>query len=122
MGKCGWQDNEYIYCKGMLKRIARSYASIYEGIEGITSEITEPFSIVEYKADFDRALDSIGRGHWDGNVEDKTFKDFRRFGRSQQAVIADIYGIKDDELEEMGFYNINRLKGYAYYLMTVDLN
>jgi len=75
------------------------------------------------KIDFDRALDAIGRGHWSGtgfgdDAKDNKFKTYRSFGRLQQVVIADIIGIRDWELEQRGFYDIERLKGMAYSAMV----
>jgi len=83
---------------------------------------THPFSIAEYKADFDRALDDLGRGHWSGDNISPLFKSYRGFGRLQRIVIADIIGVEDSELEAMGFYSIPRLRGLAYWRMKQFLN
>lgn len=117
-----WQDNEYVYSKGMLKRIAYSYQHIYQGIGGLNNDIVDWRSIAEYKADFDRALNGIGRGHWTGNIDELTFRDFKSFGRLQRIVIADIYGIADGELEQDGLYRIQNLRSIAYGRMLQILN
>lgn len=88
----------------------------------LNAEITDLYSIAEYKADFDISLDSIGRGKWTGDIEDREFKDFRGFGRLQRLVIADILNVSDNELEAGGFRDVKRLRGYGYYLMRKRLN
>ena len=117
-----WKNDEYIYTKGILKSIAKSYDHIYKGIETSGGMLLEAntLSIAEYKADFDRALNAIGQGNWTGNIDNKEFIDFRYFGKLQRIVIADIYGI--DELESWGFYDVPRLRGYAYSVMVKFLS
>jgi hypothetical protein len=117
-----WEGNEYVYTKGMLKRIALSYQHIYQGIEGLSSDITNDLEIAEYKADFDRALNEIGRGEWTGEIDYLTFRDFKYFGRLQRMVIADIYGMTEPELKRLGFINISKRRNYAYTLMVKVLN
>jgi len=128
-----WKDDEYIYTNNVLEGIAKSYKHIYSCIEIETKEIVvktekkvaviyNPWSIAEYKADFDMALNSIGKGRWTGDIEGKEFRDYKRFGRLQVIVVADIYGGDDYELEGIGFFDIPRLRGYAYYLMAIALN
>ena len=115
----GWRGNQFFYSKRLLKTIAENYCSIYEGLPlSSGEEVTNPWLIAEYKADFERALQSIGRGKWDGNLTE--FKHYRNYGRLQRIIIADILGIGDNELIE--FSQIPRLRGYAYYLMTKCLN
>lgn len=114
-----WVGDQFFYSKRLLKIIAENYCNIYEGLplsSGV--EVTNPWAIAEYKADFERALQSIGRGKWDGEVTE--FKHYRNYGKLQRIVIADILGIRDIELE--GFYSVPRLRGYAYYLMCLFLN
>ena len=108
----------YFYAPGTLRAIAKSYPFIYEiGLFGMN----EPFGIAEFKADFDLALSSIGRTKWVG-VGSPDFRSYRHYGRRQRAVIADIMGIYDDELQAWGFYNVPQLKGQAYGLMAEYLN
>jgi len=109
-----WQNNEYVYSKGMLKRIAYSYKSIYtDGIDGLSGVITNPWVIVEYKADFDCALDAIGRGFWAGYTDDI---DYRSFGRWQRIVMGDIEG-------DMGRMEYDpQTRGRAYGAMARFLN
>ena len=117
----GWNGNEYFYSKHTLRTIAANYLNIYEGLPlSLNEEVVNPWALAEYKADFDMALRNIGRGRWIG--EKGEFKSFRHYGRLQQIIIADIMGIDDYELEDLGFYDISRLKGYAYYLMQIYLN
>ncbi len=116
----------YFYSVGVLKDIVASYDHIYQGIDFYKRRIyrytdTNPLSIAEYKADFDRALGNIGRGKWDGNPS-YCFRDYREYGRLQQIIISAIIGISDYELEGLGFWDISRLRGYAFYLMKLYLN
>jgi len=118
-----WQGNEYVYSARTLKVTARFYDKIYQGLPlSFTFEVTDPLQIAEYRADFDRALDAIGRGCWDGQIDDKDFWDFKFFGKLQRIVIADIYGIADEELEGRGFYRIPQMRGRAYRRMVECLN
>lgn len=118
-----WVKEEYIYRKRLLRAIVRNYGAIYEGLPlSWKVEIYNACAIAEYKADFDMALDAIGRGCWNGELASLNLADYKRFGRLQQIVIADILGIGDDELSGLGFYQIPRLRGYAYYLMANHLN
>ena len=101
--------------------IAENYTNLYDGLPlSLRSEVTNLWALAEFKADFDMALKSIGKGEWAGKID--KFKDYKYYGRLQQIVIADILGIDDYELEGMGFYDIPRLRGYAYYLMCKSLN
>ena len=119
-----WKNDEYIYTKGILNSIAKSYDHIYKDIETKSGMLLEAntLSIAEYKADFDRSLNAIGKGNWTGEIDNKEFIDFRHFGNLQRMVIADIYGITDGELEALGFYQIPQLKGRAYKWMANKLN
>jgi len=119
--------DKYYYSIGTLRDICASYSHIYQGIEFYRNGFyrytdTDPWSIAEYKADFDIALQNIGKGKWAGEIEGRKFRDFRYFGRLQQIIIAIIMGVNDCELEGLGFYGISRLRGYAYYLMRSFLN
>ena len=112
----------YIYSVSLLKELATQYHHLYQAIEcdrhGFYHHtITNPWLIAEFKSDFDTALDAIGRGHWIGELESTRFSDYKSFGRLQRIVIAGILGIEDWELAGMGFYDIPRLKGFAYYSM-----
>lgn len=148
-------QNTYTYSVQKLKDIATNYDHIYQGIEfrkgkpyhfpkvyyhfnyyyigggGDDDDLhyleVNPWKIAEYKADFDMALNSIGRARWTGELESGRFSDYKRFGRLQRIVIADILNgdnlkISDWELEEMGFYNIPRARGLAYRWMANFLN
>lgn len=86
-----------------------------------SNDITDVFSIAEYKADFDMSLSSIGRGEWRG-LSSSSFRDYRYFGRLQRLIIADILHIEDNELRAFGFTDIPKLRGMAYYRMMRNLN
>lgn len=104
-----WVDKEFFYTKRLLRSIAENYHSIYQGFRvSLSRDETNPWRIAEYKADFDMALNSIGRGHWDGEL-----KDIRYFGQLQRVIIFDI--------TQEGIDN-PRLKSYAYFLMCKFLN
>jgi len=120
-----WDNNKYYYSFKMVQVIAGNYTKIYQGI----GNITNPFNIAEYKADFDTALNRLGRGHWDGNILDGYdevirefgyFTRYRGYGKLQICIIADIYGATDRELERRGIWNPDKLKPMAYgYLVSV---
>lgn len=127
--------NVYTYSVQKLKDIAACYDNIYQGIEfykkGKLYNYTEtnPWEIAEFKADFDMALNKLGQSrypsrapHWTGEIKTMQFSDCKWFGRLQQIVIADILGMDDYELAGLGFYDIPRLRGYAYHLMKTYLN
>lgn len=117
----------YFYTKGMLYAITRSYENLYTvGIEieitaDIVARISEPLSVMEFKADYDLALRSIGRGDWRG-LTSLDFGHYRSYGRQQQTVIAAILGMGDYELQGRGFYQIDQLRGSAYSRMLAFLN
>lgn len=120
-------DNDYdrfTYTTGLLKGIAMGYASIYMGLElGTGYHVSNPWAIAEFKADFDTALRGIGKGKWPGLIALRPFGYYRRYGRLQQIIIADILGVGDYDLwSNSGFYRIPQLRGYAYYLMARVLN
>lgn len=130
-----WRNGQYFYTTRVLKAIARGYNSAYQGLE-ISWQFEEmnPFRIAEYLGDFIIAINKIGRGHWTGIVHE--FSYYKRFGKLQRAIIAEIVGVKDEELTELGFYdriilqngiirrvnNVARLRGYGYHLMKLHLN
>ena len=113
-----WQGDTFVYTKKILRVIADNYCSIYEGLPSGEGSITNPYAIAEYKSDFDRALNSIGRGHWDGELRE--YKYYKGFGKLQIMVIADILGVPDSELWR--YDDIPRWRGYAYYRMASFLN
>lgn len=82
--------------------------------------IINPWQIAEYKADFDMALNEIGKGNWKGEIRE--FKAYKMFGRLQQVVIADIICFRDYDLVRLGFYRISNLKSIAYSRMVNFLN
>ena len=117
-----WVNDIYYYSAGILKAIAESYDSIYEdGLLLANHYISYLYAIAEYKADFDRALLEIGKGEW-GGLTSQNLKDYRYYGRLQQVIIADILGITDCYLAGLGFYDIPKLRGLAYYRMAERLN
>ena len=117
-----WIGDRYEYKARTLKKIAWQYSGIYDELIVSWNNLVESEQArIDYKVDFDCALDAIGKGHWTGELVGE-FEDYKRFGKLQRIVIADIYGIEDRELEGLGFYDIARLRGYAYYLMAKSLN
>lgn len=117
-----WINDTYEYSTHTLKVIANYYCKIYEGIPVLFKEdLINPWSLAEFKADFDLALNNVGRGSWNGKVNGD-FNKYRPFGVLQRLIIADIMGIDDNELIKYHFKDIPRLRGYAYYLMREYLN
>ena len=116
----GWNIDKlhYTYTVGTLKAIAFCYTDIY--LIGFHRTMN-PYGIAEYKADFDMALDSIGKGHWQ-DLYSIFFRSYRYYGKAQQVVIADVLGITDWELQAYGFYQIPQLRGKAYKWMADFLN
>lgn len=118
-----WEGDKFLYTTGLLKAIAKGYISIHEALELSPGNlITNPWAIAEFKADFDIALQGLGRGRWAGRVDNLEFGTYRHYGRLQQIIIADILGIGNYELCQHGFYHVSQLRGYAYYLMCRQLN
>lgn len=76
-----------------------------------------PWKIAEYKADFDIALDAIGRGHWVGEIME--YKYYRNFSKYQRLIIADICGIP---IEDTGIDYAFQLHGRAYGKLKRFLN
>lgn len=117
-----WINDTYYYTRGVVNAIVEWYCLLYDRQMVIgTHQITHLFTLVEFKADFDMALDSIGRGEWREPVN-HNFNAYKYFGKQQQVVIADILGIGDDELMARGFYGIPQLRGDAYSRMLDALN
>ena len=132
-------ETQYIYTPSLLKTIADCYETLYtDGIEIVIKirlhhiwedadeniriiRIEEPLSVIEYKADFDMALNDIGQGNWRGLTSFR-FSDYKWFGWQQRVVIADVLGVPDNHLEAMGFKRIGQLRGNAYGRMLSFLN
>lgn len=121
-----WKNDRYYYSKGFLRAIASSYHSIYEsGLATRYRTITNPWLIAEHKADFDLALEHLGHSKSKALklvLTSSRFQDYNRYSRLQQIVIADIIGYADVDLMKRGFYDIPRLRAYAYSLMVRFLN
>jgi len=111
-----WVNDRFYYSIGILKRIAENYANLYSD-----ASWGSLFLMAESKADFDRALSSIGRGKWSGIVGYK-LKHYKYFGRLQQVVIAFILGIKDKEMEKLGFQDVKGMRSKAFQRMRDKLN
>ena len=125
-----WIKDEFYYTVGTLKAVADwydtvnsydAYSNIYEVMMIGDHQIVNQWSLMEFKADFDIALDSIGRGEWDG-LTSSDFGDYKQLGKQQRVVIADIIGVPDYQLESWGFYDIPQLRGNAYGRMLSFLN
>jgi len=108
--KDGWQKNgSYKYSADRLRRIAITYREYCRDRVSLNERQT--------KDDFDRALNSLGKEKWYGEVN--TFEGYKLFTKEQQAVIAQMLGITDEELE---FKDIRNLRIKAYKKMTSFLN
>ena len=114
-------DTEYVYMPRTLDAIAQGYESIYSHLDLGVHTVTSMDRLIEYKADFDIALSSIGRGHWDG-LNESDFMTYSDFGRWQRVIIARILGIDDYELQAYGFYQVPQARGAAYSSMCKILN
>ena len=116
-----WIEDEYFYTIGILKAIADWYKVIASVLMIGNYQIVNRYAIALFKADFDTALSSIGKGKWEGVTGEK-FTNYKRYGRMQRIIIAQILGIADHELEGFGFYDIPKLRGLAYFRMLENLN
>ena len=105
----------------LLKVIAGEEPSYQECLEIFrwSSDITDPFSVVEYKSDFDRAFNQIGRGEMGELTE---WRDYKYFGRLQRILIAQMLSLGEGFLESQGFTDVPRLRGTAYSRMMEVLN
>jgi hypothetical protein len=121
-----WKGLDYHYSKMVLKAIAAFYGqdTIYTVLDRIVAR--DPCSVTEYKADFDRALNQIGRCKDWGNqdIEDVKWKECRKYGIWQQLVIADCIGATDEDVRRMRLPEdqIPKLTGQAYGAMARFLN
>ena len=88
------------YCVEDLRDIAENY-DCYDDIS-------------DEKLDFDRALDFIGKGYWDGEV--LSIGEYKEFSKLQRLVIADILGV------ELKVRYSPQLLGRAYGKMCKFLN
>jgi len=81
---------DFYYSRKLLQVIAENYETLYsDGLPvSLTQVVTNPNSVAEFKADFDHALNEIGRGKWRGYPEK-----LRGFGKFQRLIISDIYGL-----------------------------
>ena len=112
---------EYVYTPKVLDAVAVGYTSIYSHLTLGVHTVTSMDRLIEYKADFDLALDSIGRGHWD-TLNETDFRAYSDYGKLQSVVIARILGIEDYELQPYGFYQVPQARGTAYRYMCQFLN
>jgi len=78
--------------------------------------------LIEFKIDFDRALNSLGRGKWTGYNLDGI--DLKKFGRMQVVVIADVLGYLSNKELMLRFHieDVGRLRRWAYFKMAKFLN
>jgi len=117
-----WINDTYYYTRGIVNAIVEWYCLLYDRQMQIGPyQITHLFTLVEFKADFDIALDSIGRGEWRG-LTSHNFNDYRQFGRMQRVIIASILGITDYELQSFGFNDAKQLRYEAYKRILGVLN
>lgn len=107
----------------LLKVIAGEEPTYQECLEIFQwqSDITDTFTVAEFKADFDRGLREIGRGNWMGNL-DPVFRNYKYYGRLQRIIIAQMLSLGEGFLESQGFTDVPRLRGTAYSRMAEYLN
>jgi len=86
-----------------------------------SDDITAPDSLVEYKADFDTALNELGRGKWCG-LQSHDFSDYKDFGQYQRAIIASILDIGDYKLKALGLPRSRQYRQEAFIEMARFLN
>ena len=117
-----WINDTYYYTRSVVNAIVEWYYLLYDRQMIIGPyQITHLFTLVEFKADFDIALDSIGRGEWRG-LKSHNFNDYRQFGRMQRVIIASILGITDYELQAFGFNDAKQLRYEAHKRILGVLN
>jgi len=59
-----WVNDVFYYTNGTLRGIANGYDTISEVLMIGDFQVVNQFSRAEFKADFDMALDSIGKTEW----------------------------------------------------------
>ncbi len=111
-----WVGNKFRYSPAKLKKFASGYSGIDYDLR-----FNRWGELVEIKADFDQALDGIGRGDWASSTSGD-FKAYRNFSDYQRIVIADILGKTDAELTKMRYDDIIGLRKMAYRMMCQFLN
>ncbi len=116
-----WRGNSYFYTIGILKAVASVYETVYDGLIIAEYRVGNPWSIAEFKADFDVALNAIGRGEWRG-LTSYDFNAYKGFSRRQRVVIAWILDITDYELMGRGFTEVRMLRHRAFKDMVRFLN
>ena len=117
-----WIEDRFYYTRGILKDIARCYDGIYGGLTINDHYIVNDFDVAEFKADFDRALDELGRAKWDG-ITHCNFSQYKYFDRKQRIIIAYILGLRsDDKLEAWGFWEARKYRYKVLNEMVSILN
>ena len=130
-----WKDDymTYMYTKKQLMIVADNYKEFISLCKTPRPDETPKrisHDALSTKVDFDRAVDNLGKGHWDGtewfDYDDSTQKislnDYKGFGNMQLVVISDILGHPDSELEVRGLTDIDLLRDVAYKSMARFLN
>ena len=120
----------YCYTKKQLEIVADNYKGFISLCKtpspGETTK-TIAHDALSTKTDFDRALDALGKGHWNGiewfdDCLKTKINDYKGFGNMQLVVIQDILGKDDSELEVRGLTDIDLLRSVAYKTMVGFLN
>jgi len=83
--------------------------------------------VLSSKIDFDRALNALGKGKWDGlawyeGTQETNLNSYKDCGVKQLVVIADILGYSDSDLEVRGVYDVILMREIAYKDMASYLN
>ena len=98
-----WDNNRFLYSLKLLYTIGENYENIYDGLAFNTYVETDLFSLAEYRADFALATRHLGR-------------------RKRRFIWLVVEGYEAKELEQMGFYEPERLMRQVIGEMRVILN
>ena len=117
-----WHNDIFYYTRGILKDIARCYDGIYGGLTINEHYISNDFDVAEFKADFDRALDELGKAKWNG-LSSLSFNRYKHFDKKQRIIIAYILGLRSDyKLESWGFWEARKYRYKVLNEMVSILN
>ncbi len=101
----------YRYTVWGLSKLAANYTELMRAHAG-----TE---LIHAKADFDRAINHLGKAHWRGDGKD----DIKTFGNLQKVIIAQVIGMSDIELwDRFQLGDIQSWRTLSYRKMATFLN
>ena len=100
----GWRKGRYFYKVGLLRYLADNWDNLYiDGVDMGEHTRTNPIEIAEWRADFEFALNKIGR-------------------RARTAIKEYIKGTEDYVMEMRGYYEPRKLRNKGYHNMKILLN